>query len=284
MQNINSDSNFASWSVKDDNVIIKKCDKSFFDYRGSGIPQELRWFFDANDLGHGDKKYIKLVYDGEEYSARIQRETLDLGRTRIFWESSLAREFDVFNDIYNYPSLSFKKIENDIFEVSFLDNNNEKKRKSEIQDRNLIEVLKHRTLNNVEPGFEHKGETRKKPDSVIIRKHKVFPRDRRTAVNALSHACFKCEIDSDHPTFIRKNSDRPYTEPHHLVPIEYADSFDVSLDVEENIVSLCSNCHNEIHYGRDAKLLVEKLYNERKDALKSVGIVISLDELLEMYE
>lgn len=63
----------------------------------------------------------------------------------------------------------------------------------------------------------------------------------------------------------------------------FSDEFEVSLDVEENIVSLCSNCHNQIHYGKDADKLIAKLYEERKDILKKVGIVISLDRLLAMY-
>ena len=86
-----------------------------------------------------------------------------------------------------------------------------------------------------------------------------------------------------HPTFIRKKSDKKYTEPHHLIPMAFSDEFDVSLDVEENIVSLCSNCHNQIHYGKDADVLLRKLYEERKDALASVGIKITLERLLEMY-
>ena len=53
MQNSNSDGIIASWIIKDKDMIIKKCDKSFFDYSGSGVPQELRGFFDANDLSHG---------------------------------------------------------------------------------------------------------------------------------------------------------------------------------------------------------------------------------------
>lgn len=92
-----------------------------------------------------------------------------------------------------------------------------------------------------------------------------------------------CEINSDHPTFIRKNSGKNYTEPHHLVPMAFSEQFNVSLDVEENIVSLCSNCHNQIHYGADADKLIEKLYEERKDALASVGIIITLEQLLSMY-
>ena len=63
----------------------------------------------------------------------------------------------------------------------------------------------------------------------------------------------------------------------------YSDEFDVSLDVEENIVSLCSNCHNQIHYGVDADKLIKKLYADRKDLLSTVGIDISVSRLLEMY-
>ena len=99
----------------------------------------------------------------------------------------------------------------------------------------------------------------------------------------MAHAGFVCEIEVEHPTFIRKKSNEKYTEPHHLIPMAFSEKFDVSLDVEENIVSLCSNCHNQIHYGKDADVLLTKLYEERKDVLLSVGIDITLKELLAMY-
>ena len=57
-----------------------------------------------------------------------------------------------------------------------------------------------------------------------------------------------------------------------------------TLDTESNIVSLCSNCHNQIHYGQGAELIITELYNQRKDALKSEGIDISLEQLLTMYK
>lgn len=113
--------------------------------------------------------------------------------------------------------------------------------------------------------------------------HKTYPRDRQTAINALAHANYECEIDNIHPTFIRKRVALKYTEPHHLIPMAFSDEFDVSLDVEENIVSLCSNCHNQIHYGKDANMLIKKLYAERKAVLEKVGINISLERLLSIY-
>lgn len=41
---------FDSWTIESETVSYKKCDKSFFDYNGSGVPADIRWFFDAEAL------------------------------------------------------------------------------------------------------------------------------------------------------------------------------------------------------------------------------------------
>lgn len=81
-----------------------------------------------------------------------------------------------------------------------------------------------------------------------------------------------------------------YTEPHHLIPLQYEDEFISSLDVQANIVSLCSNCHNRIHYGADAKTLLIDLWNKRKDEIIKAGIgvmkngiEININLLLSFY-
>ena len=68
------------------------------------------------------------------------------------------------------------------------------------------------------------------------------------------------------------------------MPMAFQDQFDVRLDIEENVVSLCSNCHNLIHYGRDYEQIIRKLYTERAELLKSVGIEISVEALVRMYK
>lgn len=105
----------------------------------------------------------------------------------------------------------------------------------------------------------------------------------RTSAFALKNANHQCENNLDHECFTRRSNGEPYTEPHHLIPICFQDVFDYSIDVVGNIVSLCSGCHNEIHYGKDADLMITKLYNERKEKLKEAGLEITLDELLDMY-
>lgn len=112
-----------------------------------------------------------------------------------------------------------------------------------------------------------------------------YPRNPKMAEYALKNANHSCENNSKHECFIKRSNNMPYTEVHHLIPLCYFDEFDgVSLDVPENIVSLCSNCHNEIHYGKNADQLISKLYNERKLKLLEAGIDVSLEKLLDMYQ
>ena len=111
-----------------------------------------------------------------------------------------------------------------------------------------------------------------------------YPRDPHRKINALIRADFKCEINPEHASFISRKTGKSYMEPHHLIPLEYWESFENSLDVEANIVCLCSNCHNEIHYGKYAAELIRPLYEKRKDELHSAGINIDIDSLVEMYE
>lgn len=122
-----------------------------------------------------------------------------------------------------------------------------------------------------------------KPKPVYINGRRELRRDGGTAMNALGNANYQCEIDRDHHTFIRKNNNIPYTEPHHLVPMKYADNFLSSIDVEENIVSLCSSCHNQIHYGKGFEEMVKTLFLQRRDLLTSAGINVTHKQLLAMY-
>jgi len=108
-------------------------------------------------------------------------------------------------------------------------------------------------------------------------------RDPQKAANALAFANYYCEIDHAHPLFIRKSTSLPYTEPHHLIPLSMQGEYDFSLDVEANIISLCSNCHNEIHYGKENFKLISLLYQKRIYRLEKCGIKLSLRKLKSFY-
>ena len=110
-------------------------------------------------------------------------------------------------------------------------------------------------------------------------------RDPQRAADALEHADYLCEYQNTDRTFMRKNG-KPYTEPHHLIPISKYRDFDYSVDVMENIVSLCSHCHNLLHYGcwEEKEPVLSKLFIERKDALKNCGLDLTFERLKAYYK
>ena len=110
-------------------------------------------------------------------------------------------------------------------------------------------------------------------------------RDNSIKIRAIERAHHLCEIDNNHKTFISKSNGKQYMEGHHLIPLEFEYLFPYSLDVEANVVSLCSICHDEIHYGVNYKDLIDKLYEERKEDLKKCGIEINdIASLYDMYD
>ena len=106
----------------------------------------------------------------------------------------------------------------------------------------------------------------------------------RYAVNAIVEANYLCEVDVNHETFIRKTNDKPYSEAHHLIPLKFQKYFEYPLDVPANIISLCSNCHNKIHYGADIKSLLEKLYLLRQEKLRKYKIDCGFEQLCKFYD
>lgn len=109
-----------------------------------------------------------------------------------------------------------------------------------------------------------------------------FKRSDLKAKKSIILSDYKCNLDEKHESFIAKNG-KPYMEAHHLIPLNAQDDFDNSLDVDANIVCLCSNCHKKLHFGVDIKEDLNKLYEAREEALIKSQIHISFDRLLNYY-
>lgn len=107
---------------------------------------------------------------------------------------------------------------------------------------------------------------------------------------ALVKADYVCAGNQEHGTFVTTKGQR-YMEGHHLIPCTYTnvkyywEKQRVNIDCQANIVSLCPTCHRLIHYGADnvRRTLIEKLYEEAKDKLESIGLTLTLEELLKLY-
>ena len=151
-------------------------------------------------------------------------------------------------------------------------------------DDELINAMEANNTFDVAQTFEYTGEAKPKKHATEVKNSVSYPRSKGVSKNALNKAGYRCEVDGEHPTFRRRNSPLNYTEPHHIVPMSRQDDFNTSLDVEENIISLCCNCHKQIHLGQGYEEMLEKIYNERKELLKQVAIDISLEDLIRYYK
>ena len=112
---------------------------------------------------------------------------------------------------------------------------------------------------------------------------KAYKRDPDISAQALFDADYMCESGcAECLYFERKKNGNNYTEPHHLIPMRYQGNFLCSLDVVANIVSLCSHCHNHLHYGRGIETILRRLYSDRAGRLRDSGLDV-FDDLLNLY-
>ena len=113
-----------------------------------------------------------------------------------------------------------------------------------------------------------------------------YPRNPKIGKLALRNAEYKCEIDNSHKTFTSKFTFQPYLEVHHLVPMEKQDQFEYSLDVPENVIALCPNCHRKVHLASEIEKqpMLAELFLLRSAKLLSRKINITMQEINTIYK
>jgi 5-methylcytosine-specific restriction protein A len=153
---------------------------------------------------------------------------------------------------------------------------------NEDKDSSLNDKLrKEKQIGNIE--YSTKPIEKVKPKVDKRNNVTYYPRDFKMAQVALVKSNYSCEYDKTHYCFERRKDNTRYTEVHHLIPLCYYEEFDNSLDVPENIVSLCSNCHNWLHYGDNTDVILKPLYEARKELLKAIGADITYEQLKSYY-
>lgn len=141
-------------------------------------------------------------------------------------------------------------------------------------------------MDSASASYAFSNEPERKRISRISGDRITYPRDPSVAKRALGRANHLCEVNPAHVSFLRRKGHVLYMEPHHLIPISFTDYFGVNLDREQNIFSLCSNCHNQIHYGKkaDVRKLIAKLFFSRTQEICSIlGREISIEDIYRIY-
>ena len=108
---------FDSWTIINDLTAIKKCDKSFFDYNGSGVPRGICWFFEADHLEQGQVNRFEVKYQDKIYELRIQNESSDRRRVRVFWPAELGKLLNAYRDVPN-ATATFVRSGDHIFDLT----------------------------------------------------------------------------------------------------------------------------------------------------------------------
>ncbi len=120
VQSLNADDRtgtFDSWTIVDENTAVKRCDKSFYDYHGSGVPKKICWFFGAEDLELGQVVPLELIYQGNRFDGLIRNESTEKRQVRIFWSTDLSRQLEIYRNS-KASEATFHRIGEHLFEVT----------------------------------------------------------------------------------------------------------------------------------------------------------------------
>lgn len=199
---------------------------------------------------------------------------------------SISKDLSKYNseymDIYNIKNIDeFNEVQKLCTEVNEIKEKN--KRGNNMYSASLNWYKKY--LNDIKDDNILVYEEKTKGELFIKEGMKQWKRDRSLVDKVIKNSDYKCEYDVTHQYFKSNKTQRNYVEGHHLIPMEYQDEFNYSLDVEANIVSLCVVCHSLLHHGiiEDKIKILKKLYNLRKKYLKQSGLEIQFCDLINFY-
>ena len=108
---------------------------------------------------------------------------------------------------------------------------------------------------------------------------------KKLAKQYAGHNC-ECEIAEGCRYFTAKETGQHYLEIHHFIPREFANDFDTSIEILENYIALCPNCHRKIHLAADGerKHLIRILFDQRESKLQSASLKVKLEKIFEYYK
>lgn len=187
----------------------------------------------------------------------------------------LFKDFD--SNVKLDKLIEFVKIHKDVFDVIF---------NEAILNKNVDTELN--TLDDAQDDLEIDPNDEKVDDTTIKNQKQLRKTSQILKRIAKEKNNYHCELENLNTCkyFTSKENGKNYLEIHHLVPFEFSNDFDASLEIIENYVALCPHCHRLLHFGvdRERRSVLTYLYNQRCEGLKDKGINISLKELLAYYD
>ncbi len=99
---------------------------------------------------------------------------------------------------------------------------------------------------------------------------------------------YKCALEKIHQCsyFTSKKTNKNYLEIHHLIPREFRNDFDSSIEVLANYIPLCPRCHRLVHNATDRERTpaIHYLSDARSKRLEHSGVPVELEEIYRYYK
>lgn len=241
---------YDSWTVYTEQIATKKIDKSAIKYNGTGIPVDVRRFFDCESFRPGDKHTIKLLHQSDPYEAYIEMN--QSGRTRLFWRGSdlqkvfgsLYPEFvaSVLNEgkINDGPIMTFSKTDKDTYELFFS------------KSAQIAAILQDINIEQMEYIPVKEGR-------VTYYYGKRFERslvNRERAIKIHGCKCRACGFDFEK---VYGDRGKDFIEVHHNKPLHVNEGEEIEINPKTDLDPVCSNCHRMIHRKVDDIMTVKEL-------------------------
>ncbi len=238
-----------SWTLIGDAVATKRLDKSSFKYHGTGIPGDIRPFFQAETLGPGDKKDIELQFAGKAIPAYIQIDPLD--RARLFWDPSFtsmlkgalpgwaeALNADVPLSDANRPIMRFARAERG--------------------DAFIVAIVCPESI-RMDAEAEQEEEQGPRAEGAVKvyygKRYERDPKNRSRAIEIHGEKCVVCGFDFGRAYGARGAG---FIEVHHTKPLHTVDG-EHEVNPETDLMPVCANCHRILHRRKDDVLSIDDL-------------------------
>lgn len=121
---------------------------------------------------------------------------------------------------------------------------NETIKESQAEYKVTFENEVNESLDDSSENRQRRLASRSTKPKVVYRLVQDYRRDPDVVAEALYRAEGFCEKCKEKAPFIKRSNGELYLEVHHIIPLSQG-----GLDSLENVISLCPNCHREIHFG-----------------------------------
>jgi 5-methylcytosine-specific restriction protein A len=241
-----------SWTILSSVEAIKELDRSAFLHHGTGIPNEIRYFFGADNMVKGDRREVILDYNFMQFSARIELDNQPSPRTRLFWkgdfEEVIKNKFPKFNQLLlsgeSFPDkvlkLRFYKQSENKYIVDF---------KEDVDIETITADIEAEDVENGETTFE--GGLR----TYFGKRFERDPYNRKRAIEIHGYSCVVCGFNYEE---VYGERGKDFIEVHHVKPLNTLGGQE-EIDPRTDLVPVCSNCHRIIHRRHEDVLSIDQM-------------------------